>query len=254
LRAGSPRPNLAYFVAHPELQLLLSAEEKEAADLGLTSQMGDLLRERPALAKGLFRTPSSLPTGFEKAVLTTSRCRLGSTTAVAQVLYRADGRAEKIAILAAPEGEGCKDAVVAILTASSAPLWRLPDVTAPDVLLLRLDDESLECAAPPNPAVGSPTEARRIGGTITPPRKVKDVPPVYPAYARQQGIQGVVIIDAEITPTGCVHAMRMLHSEHPGLAAAALTAVGRWRYTPTLLNGVAVPVIMTVTVNFRLAY
>jgi len=157
-------------------------------------------------------------------------------TAVAQVLYRADGRAEKIAILAAPEGEGCKDAVVAILTASSAPLWRLPDVTAPDVLLLRLDDESLECAAPPNPAVGSPTEARRIGGTITPPRKVKDVPPVYPAYARQQGIQGVVIIDAEITPTGCVHAMRMLHSEHPGLAAAALTAVGRWRYTPTLLN------------------
>ena len=36
------------------------------------------------------------------------------------------------------------------------------------------------------------------------------------------------------------------------LAAEALRSVVQWRYTPTLLNGVPVPVIMTVTVNFRL--
>ena len=36
------------------------------------------------------------------------------------------------------------------------------------------------------------------------------------------------------------------------LDAAALTAVGQWSYTPTLLNGVPVPVIMTVTVTFKL--
>ena len=29
-------------------------------------------------------------------------------------------------------------------------------------------------------------------------------------------------------------------------------AVLQWKFTPTLLNGVAVPVIMTVTVNFSL--
>ena len=32
----------------------------------------------------------------------------------------------------------------------------------------------------------------------------------------------------------------------------ALEAVKQWEYTPTLLNGVPVPVIMTVTVNFAL--
>ena len=36
------------------------------------------------------------------------------------------------------------------------------------------------------------------------------------------------------------------------LDAAALDAVRQWEYTPTLLNGVPVPVIMTVTVNFEL--
>jgi periplasmic protein TonB len=36
------------------------------------------------------------------------------------------------------------------------------------------------------------------------------------------------------------------------LAAAAVEAVRQWEYTPTLLEGVPVPVVMTVTVNFRL--
>jgi periplasmic protein TonB len=38
----------------------------------------------------------------------------------------------------------------------------------------------------------------------------------------------------------------------PGLDLEALRAVSQWRYTPTLLNGVPVPVIMSVTVNYRL--
>ena len=38
----------------------------------------------------------------------------------------------------------------------------------------------------------------------------------------------------------------------PLLNDAALDAVRRWEYTPTLLNGVPVPVIMTVTVTFTL--
>jgi protein TonB len=38
----------------------------------------------------------------------------------------------------------------------------------------------------------------------------------------------------------------------PLLDQAAIDAVRQWTYTPTLLNGVPVPVIMTVTVNFTL--
>ena len=36
------------------------------------------------------------------------------------------------------------------------------------------------------------------------------------------------------------------------LDAAAIAAVRQWRFTPTLLNGTPVPVIMTVTVAFNL--
>ena len=39
----------------------------------------------------------------------------------------------------------------------------------------------------------------------------------------------------------------------PLLDQAAVSAVRQWVYTPTLLNGVPVPVIMTVTVNFKLS-
>ncbi len=39
----------------------------------------------------------------------------------------------------------------------------------------------------------------------------------------------------------------------PLLDQAAIEAVRQWVYTPTLLNGVPVPVMMTVTVNFKLS-
>jgi TonB family protein len=60
-----------------------------------------------------------------------------------------------------------------------------------------------------------------------------------------------VILEAIISPTGCIRTVEVLRGV-PALNWEAVRAVMQWRYTPTLLNGVAVPVIMTVTVNFRL--
>jgi periplasmic protein TonB len=91
----------------------------------------------------------------------------------------------------------------------------------------------------------------RVGGNIKPPTKVKDVKPEYPAIARSARVQGVVIIEAVIGPNGNVEETKVLRSI-PLLDAAALDAVKQWTFTPTLLNGVPVPVIMTVTVNFAL--
>ena len=64
-------------------------------------------------------------------------------------------------------------------------------------------------------------------------------------------MQGVVIVEATIGPDGKVSDARVLRSI-PLLDQAALDAVRQWVFTPTLLNGVPVPVIMTVTVNFTL--
>jgi protein TonB len=102
--------------------------------------------------------------------------------------------------------------------------------------------------APPPPPPPMPI---RVGGRIPLPTKVRDVRPVYPAIARQARIQGVVIIEATISPQGTIQDAKVLRSI-PLLDHAALEAVRQWEYEPTYLNGVPVPVIVTVTVRFTL--
>jgi TonB family protein len=91
----------------------------------------------------------------------------------------------------------------------------------------------------------------RIGGNIKPPVKVKDVRPAYPPDAFASRVQGVIILEAVIDASGRVREASILRSI-PMLDEAALEAVRQWEFTPTLLNGAPVPVIMTVTVNFTL--
>jgi TonB family protein len=92
--------------------------------------------------------------------------------------------------------------------------------------------------------------AVRGGGKIETPIKMNDVKPVYPAIAKNAGVSGAVIVEATIGPDGKVIDAKILRSV-PLLDQAALDAVRQWEYRPTLLNGVAVPVIMTVTINFK---
>jgi protein TonB len=104
--------------------------------------------------------------------------------------------------------------------------------------------------APPPPPPPPPKPVR-VGGNIQPPQKTKNVNPIYPPIAQSARVQGVVIIEATIGPNGRVQDAKVLRSI-PLLDQAALEAVKQWEFTPTLLNGVPVPVIMTVTVNFTL--
>jgi protein TonB len=101
--------------------------------------------------------------------------------------------------------------------------------------------------APPPPKLAP----IRVGGQVKEPVKIKDVAPVYPGIAADARVQGVVILECTLSPRGTVTDVKVVRSI-PLLDAAAVEAVRQWVYTPTLLNGVPVPVIMTVTVNFRL--
>jgi periplasmic protein TonB len=98
---------------------------------------------------------------------------------------------------------------------------------------------------------GTATGPLRVGGQIRPPTKVRDVRPAYPDLAKAARVQGPVTVECTISPDGRVENVRPV-AGHPLLQGAALEAVSQWRYTPTFLNGVAVPVIMTVTVHFIL--
>jgi periplasmic protein TonB len=103
-----------------------------------------------------------------------------------------------------------------------------------------------EAPAPPPPPMPI-----RVAGNIRAPAKVRNVQPEYPLIAQRARVQGVVILEARIGTTGKVEDVRVLRSI-PLLDQSAIDAVRQWEYQPTLLNGVPVPVIMTVTVNFTL--
>ena len=104
---------------------------------------------------------------------------------------------------------------------------------------------------PPPPPPAATPRVVRVSDGITLPRKIQDVPPIYPPFAQVARIEGVVIIEATIDVDGRVKHARILRSVAP-LDEAALAAVRQWIYTPTRLNGQPVSVVMTVTVHFRL--
>jgi protein TonB len=112
---------------------------------------------------------------------------------------------------------------------------------------------------PPGARAGGPAATAaggvapvRVGGNIRQPTQLRRVNPIYPAEAQAARVQGVVILEAVIGVDGRVEDARVLRSI-PLLDQAAIDAVQQWEYTPTLLNGAPVPVIMTVTVQFTLA-
>jgi protein TonB len=115
--------------------------------------------------------------------------------------------------------------------------------------------EKADAAAAKAQAAAAAARARartapvRVGGQIKPPTKIKDVTPVYPAIARSARVAGAVVIEATIGEDGKVVDAKVVRSI-PLLDQAALDAVQQWEYMPTLLNGVPVPVLVTVTINF----
>jgi protein TonB len=104
---------------------------------------------------------------------------------------------------------------------------------------------------PPPPPPPPPQAPIRLHSGMQAPRKIVHVSPVYPRIARSARIEGVVILEAVIDAQGRVDRVGVLRSI-PQLDQAAMEAVRQWTFTPTLLNGVPVPIVMTVTVNFEL--
>jgi protein TonB len=104
---------------------------------------------------------------------------------------------------------------------------------------------------PPPPPPSPPGPPIRVGGRVQPPSRLTYVEPIYPQMAIASRTQGTVILEAVIDEEGSVREVRVLRG-HALLHDAARTAVSRWRFTPTLLNGAPVPVVMTVTVAFTL--
>ena len=103
----------------------------------------------------------------------------------------------------------------------------------------------------PVPKIATPQRIRVSQG-VAQGFLVRKVNPVYPPLARQARIQGVVILQAQISKEGNIENLQLI-SGHPMLAPAAIEAVKQWKYKPYLLNGEPVEVETQVQVNFTLS-
>jgi protein TonB len=85
------------------------------------------------------------------------------------------------------------------------------------------------------------------------PKLIEKIAPVYPEKAKAAGIEGTVILHAIIGMEGSPLSLRVMNNQiDPELARAAVEAVSKWRYRPTLLNGQPIEVDTTIMVNFKL--
>ena len=103
---------------------------------------------------------------------------------------------------------------------------------------------------PPAPAVAQgPKAPVRVGGEVKPPRLLFAPELQYPTLARQARLSGVVVIEAIIDENGKVTGMRAI-SGHPLLIPAALNAVAKRQYEPTILDGQPTPIDLRVEIKF----
>ncbi len=92
----------------------------------------------------------------------------------------------------------------------------------------------------------------RFSGNLEAAQLITKVDPVYPPQARQEKIQGTVRFRATIAKDGKLHNVQLV-SGHPLLVPAALDAIKKWTYRPSMANGQAVEVVTNVDVNFSLS-
>ena len=106
-------------------------------------------------------------------------------------------------------------------------------------------------ANPPAPPPPAPRRIR-VGGLVQAAKLVAHALPVYPSSAEKRGTQGTVILRAVIGTSGQILSLSPFNEADPDLIKAAMNAVRQWRYQPTLLNGIPVEVVTTITVAFQL--
>lgn len=108
-------------------------------------------------------------------------------------------------------------------------------------------------AAAPAPAAPAPAAPAAVEGGDLSSQVLSAKPPVYPVAARRAREQGTVKLLVLVGPDGRVSDVMVSSSSgSKRLDEAALSAVKRWRWSPTKRDGAAVAVRGTVTIPFVL--
>jgi TonB family protein len=86
-----------------------------------------------------------------------------------------------------------------------------------------------------------------------PAKLIQSEPPTYPEYAREQRIEGTVVVRVSIDEQGNVREPYIYQSAiEPTLDRAALDCVRKWKFRPATIGSVPTTAIMTFTFPFHL--
>jgi len=242
---------------------VLSADERQAvaARLELTGEPRDALlkaaggeRASPRMWDLASKTPAHLMSDLPGSLVADLRrltgCRASIDDAQAAIVtFKADGRPLAVTLGQPSLSTECQRFLQTLVSIAYGP----PPTTGtePARVVIRLDEDWVTCLASGEEAARDARPVPLIGGSMTPPRKVTDRKPTYPPGALEARVEGVVVLEATISTTGCVSDVRVTRSIRT-LDLAAIHAASIWRYSPAMIDGQAVPVLMTVTVNFTL--
>ena len=114
--------------------------------------------------------------------------------------------------------------------------------------VLLAQEETPGPLAPPSPAQqhnGFPP------GSVA-PKRISGQPPIYPAAAKAQGLEGSVTLHATIDKDGNVGNISVVSATDPIFVDAAIAALGLWKFSPYLRDGVPVAIQTNITVNFTI--
>jgi periplasmic protein TonB len=99
--------------------------------------------------------------------------------------------------------------------------------------------------------LGSSLLAGGPGGQLQEPRLIASSAPIYPVFARTTNLEGVVVMDILVDPTGKVAQVKVVSGPVP-LRQAAMDAIRQWKYQPAQLNGKPIQFHTNANVRFAL--
>ncbi|HEY2547338.1 MAG TPA: TonB family protein, partial [Candidatus Acidoferrum sp.] len=213
------------------------------------------------IATPVSNTPASSLSGAKSTVssqpvpVTRDKTHGAGTTIPAAVTERISRPPAEPAPVPAPKKPALGDVHLASPTVNRTAAAQDDGAEAPAISSGNADavpgtlDSGLEVGNAKQPA--APEAPLPIGGDVKSAKLISSASPVYPAMARNQHVSGDVRVDALIDANGRVTTMKVI-SGPALLHQAAMDALRQWKYQAATLDGKAVPMHLTVTIQFRL--
>jgi TonB family protein len=244
----------------PGVQVVITEQSSGSSTRSLTHEGGNFVF--PSLRPGTYsmRTTAN---GFQDSVASAIQVKQAQEVQVEVNLRVAASTV--IVDIAASSVNGCTGLIGTVkadgtrFTAADCPSPGVfPERMVPIQRSMVQPDDILVVNTSPFPAVEvqpQPVGRRpplRVGGDLLKGPLLYHPNPAYPSAARIEGIQGFVVIGANINVDGTVQSVSVIDSSNSVFEAPTMETIRLWKFKPTLLNAEPIATTATITVSYSL--